>query len=673
MNLKNLSGMVSEKLKINGFDIDCHSLNTLIIGSGAASLNAALSLVSLGQKDIAVVTEKWGGGTSNNAGSDKQTYYKLSISGDEPDSALLMAADLFNGRCMHGDIALCEAQGSVQSFMNLVRLGIPFPRNKFGAWVGFKTDNDPRARGTSAGPYTSREMFDVLAREVKKMDVQIFDRFQVVALLHTGDLRNRKVTGAIAINLGGKDIHKAFVLFNSVNIVLGTGGPAGIYKTSVYPVSQSGSTGIAFATGASGQNLTESQFGIASLKFRCNLSGSFQQVVPRYISTDREGKDEKEFLNDHFPDIRSLTRAIFLKGYQWPFNAQHIDNYGSSLIDLLVYRERVIKNRRVFLDYSKNPSGAAGEIFDFDKLDDEVREYLEKSGAKGGTPYRRLTIINRPAAEVYLKENIDLGKDLLEIAVCAQHNNGGLKGNIWWESDIRHLFPVGEVNGSHGVSRPGGAALNSGQVGSHRAALFISKKYNLHAVPVKKFLKENLFQIEENLEAVKLWSENKNKSEVEMLLDEIKKRMSESGGIIRSADGAKKAVSSAAAMLKGLKHKISAKTVKEVAKGFRLMDHCLTHYIYLEAIKQYIEEGGRSRGSSIITCSDGILPAKETGEELRYSVCSFDRAIENGLLEIRYSKGSVKKKLVKVREIPSQELWFEKVWRKNLEDNLTEC
>ncbi|MGM0680565.1 MAG: preprotein translocase subunit YajC, partial [Pseudomonadota bacterium] len=32
--------------------------------------------------------------------------------------------------------------------------------------------------------------------------------------------------------------------------------------------------------------------------------------------------------------------------------------------------------------------------------------------------------------------------------------NGGLAGNIWWESEnIRHLFPVGEVNGSHGVYR----------------------------------------------------------------------------------------------------------------------------------------------------------------------------------------------------------------------------
>src|SRR5665647_314569 len=127
--------MESKKNIINSFDIECYRINTLIIGSGAAALNAAVSLHSMGQKDILIATSKWDGGTSNNAGSDKQTYYKLSLSGDIPDSVSEMACDLFNGRCMHGDIALCEAQGSVQAFMKLVDLGVPFPHDKYGSWA----------------------------------------------------------------------------------------------------------------------------------------------------------------------------------------------------------------------------------------------------------------------------------------------------------------------------------------------------------------------------------------------------------------------------------------------------------------------------------------------------------------------------------------------------------
>src|SRR5512136_2306170 len=119
--------MESELIHIDSFTIRYYSINTLIIGSGAASLNAAVSLHSMGQKDILIATTKWGAGTSNNAGSDKQTYYKLSLCGREPDSVRDMALDLFNGRCMHGDIALCEAQGSVREFMKLVNLGVRFP------------------------------------------------------------------------------------------------------------------------------------------------------------------------------------------------------------------------------------------------------------------------------------------------------------------------------------------------------------------------------------------------------------------------------------------------------------------------------------------------------------------------------------------------------------------
>ena len=85
--------MESKKIKINNFVIDCYSVNTLIIGSGAASLNAAVSLHSMGQEDILIATAQWGGGTSNNAGSDKQTYYKLSLCGAEPDSVVRMAQD----------------------------------------------------------------------------------------------------------------------------------------------------------------------------------------------------------------------------------------------------------------------------------------------------------------------------------------------------------------------------------------------------------------------------------------------------------------------------------------------------------------------------------------------------------------------------------------------------
>ena len=82
------------------------TLNTLIIGSGAAGLAAAVRLNALGVEDIAIYTEGLKMGTSINTGSDKQTYYKLGMYGAEPDSPHLLAEDLMRGGSVHGDIAL---------------------------------------------------------------------------------------------------------------------------------------------------------------------------------------------------------------------------------------------------------------------------------------------------------------------------------------------------------------------------------------------------------------------------------------------------------------------------------------------------------------------------------------------------------------------------------------
>ena len=109
-------------------------------------------------------------GTSINTGSDKQTYYKLSMYGSEADAPWEMAQTYFVGGGMHGDLAMVEASLSVRAFMHLVNLGVPFPTDAWGQFVGYKTDHDPRQRATSIGPYTSREMCRALIRRVRALE-----------------------------------------------------------------------------------------------------------------------------------------------------------------------------------------------------------------------------------------------------------------------------------------------------------------------------------------------------------------------------------------------------------------------------------------------------------------------------------------------------------------------
>jgi succinate dehydrogenase/fumarate reductase flavoprotein subunit len=247
----------------------------------------------------------------------------------------------------------------------------------------------------------------------------------------------------------------------------------------VYPESQNGATGIAFEAGASGQNLTEWQFGLASLRPRWNVSGAYMQALPRFVSTESDGADEREFLAGFFDDPAVLS-LVFLKGYQWPFDARKIgtrENPLSSFIDIIVSLQ-IKEGRRVFLDYSRNPLGLA-EI-DFASVSVECREYLAAAGCCFGTPVERLQRLNKPAFDFFLERGVDLSSQMLEIAPCVQHNNGGLAVDHWWRSNLEGLFPVGEAAGTHGVYRPGGSALNSTQVGSMRAAehiaFFINRK-----------------------------------------------------------------------------------------------------------------------------------------------------------------------------------------------------
>ena len=138
-------------MKFEGKNIEINLLHTLVVGSGAAGFNAALSLYEEGVRDIAIICEGINLGTSRNTGSDKQTYYKLGMCG-VPDSPRDMAKDIFDGGCVDGDNTLCEASLSSRCFLDLCSAGVPFPSNRFGEYIGYKTDHDPKARATSAGP-----------------------------------------------------------------------------------------------------------------------------------------------------------------------------------------------------------------------------------------------------------------------------------------------------------------------------------------------------------------------------------------------------------------------------------------------------------------------------------------------------------------------------------------
>jgi succinate dehydrogenase/fumarate reductase flavoprotein subunit len=676
-----------ETRQIAGQQVVFYRYNTVIVGAGAAGMNCAVHLYEFmkrkhaeaPQDRIAVVTRGLGLGASRMSGSDKQTYYKLGTSPDVPDCAESFAATLTAAGCCHGDLALAEGINSLREFYHLVSAGVAFPTDSMGAFIGYKTDHDPAERATSAGPKTSRYMSECLQHQVEAYGVRIFDNQEVAHLLTVGSGRSRRIVGVVTVGRSQlSESDYALNVFLAANVVLAAGGPGELYKTSVYPNGQIGIHGLALKAGLVAENLTESQFGLASTKFRWNVSGTYMQAIPRIFSTDADGKHERDFLADFFPSMKSMATDIFLKGYQWPFDPQKIENLQSSLIDVLVFNENQ-KGRRVFLDFHQNPIGN-GEIspFNIDELEPEALDYLQDAGALQRTPIERLAHMNPLAVEIYRENGIDLHDEPLEIAVCAQHNNGGFAVSKWWESNILHTFVIGEMAGTHGVKRPGGSALNAGQVGGLRAAEYIVNAYGCEVVAPSKDNESIDRQVADLVAKLNSWQRSSGPTPEEVIA-EIQGRMTASAAHIRDENDANESLKKALHLYREIQDKgLAARDAQTLLAAIQAEHMALAAAAYLKAIIDLLTLGGGSRGSYLVLSPHGIpihpdIVNKATGEPLAFRPENQD--LRNRILRTQYDETSpdlFKCRTITPRTIPTERKAFEPAWQDYREGRIYE-
>lgn len=639
--------MKKDFVLIDKKNIPVYTLDTLVIGSGCAGFNAADWLYDLDVRDIAIVTEDINCGTSRNTGSDKQTYYKLSLSSSESDSVADMCKSLFSGKSVNGDTALTEAACSVKSFIKLANLGVPFPTNEYGEFVGYMTDHDIHKRATSAGPLTSKYMTEVLQKSVMNKNIQILDGIVIVKLLKEGE----NIIGAVGLEK--RDIYKenkGLVLFNCKNIVMATGGPAGIYKNSVYPVCHKGMSGLAIEVGAECANLQEWQYGLASTDFRWNVSGTYQQVIPRYISIDEQG-NEYEFLNDYFENPAQAVNMVFKKGYQWPFDSAKID--GSSVVDLIIYNETVNKKRSVYMDFRREPSVLENGL---DCLCEEALNYLKNSDATMPLPIKRLEKMNPKAIALYKNNGIDLYNEPLKVAVCAQHNNGGIAVNSNWETNIKGLYVAGEAAGTFGVYRPGGSALNSTQVGSMRAAEAIALSHK-NGADKPECKADDLVNAGKDVIGFLLNApsgENYN-NELGLLREEFCDRMSSVAAHIRIPSEMEKMYKDAMHSFSHILDEHKTDDICNALQIFRLRDMLLTQAAVLSAMLETAEKVG-TRGGSM------VHKTKLSEKDIFNIVKEENNLCDDKVIITTMDKDSMKNEIRDVRPIPTVDLWFENVW-----------
>lgn len=636
-----------ERIEVWGKQARVYRCDTLVIGSGCAGLNAADTLHALGQTDIALVTEGMRMGTSRNTGSDKQTYYKLAWQSGEADNVRKMAQTLFAGKSVHGDIAFAEAANSIRCFMKLVSLGVPFPTNEFGEYVGYQTDHTTEKRATSAGPLTSKYMTEALEREVLRRNIPIFDQTVIVELVRD----EAGILGAVGLNrreiAEGED---GLYLFCANNVVLATGGPAAVYKNRVYPASQTGMSSLAIEAGAELENLQEWQYGLASCDFRWNLSGTYQQVLPRYVSVDADGT-EREFLYDYFDDPLEAMNFVFLKGYQWPFDSRKLD--GSTVIDMIVYNEEINLGRKVYLDFRTEPKALADGL---EGLSEEAYTYLKSSGALMKTPIRRLEKMNPKAIELYRAHGIDLYTQMLRITVAAQHCNGGVAVDADWQSSVPGLYAAGEAAATFGVYRPGGTALNSTQVGSLRAAQHIARQKRKTARDVRTLIENTrvgaafFTGAHETGEAAKAAHRR-----IREIAEATAADMSAFGAQLRDPlrlEAARERARRAEEELSGLA-RVTAP--EDSALWFKTRDLLLAAGAVMDSILFAAKHIGTRGGAICCTQPVDFTSAKT----IRATPLRTSEGYDAQTLRYRLTDGC---RFVPVRPIPETELWFETVW-----------
>jgi succinate dehydrogenase/fumarate reductase flavoprotein subunit len=610
-----------ETLAVGDRRLPLHRHGCVVVGSGAAGLRAAVELARRGA-NVAILSQSAWGGTSACSGSDKQTLHTANTAA-RGDDLMAMARAIRAGGAMDADTAYVEAVGSSRAMASLQYLGLPLPQDPFGGTLRYQTDHDEVGRATSCGPRTSRLMVKVLAEEALRLGIPFYNHTTAVRLLTEEEGEGRRALGLVAVRPKARAVENplGLAIFQAGTVVLAAGGPGELYRDSVYPNGCFGALGLALDAGVELVNLTESQFGIGTRRegFPWNLSGTYVQALPHIYSMDANGR-EHAFLGDYYRTTRELASNVFRKGYQWPFHATRMLDFGSSLVDLAIHRE-CATGRRVFMDFNRNPEPVPGDkAFSLADLDEDVRVYLGNAGAGQALPIDRLRHMNPLAIELYRRYKIDIAANPLEFAVNNQHMNGGIAVDTWGRTNLAGCYAIGEAAGTHGVTRPGGAALNAGQVFGTRAAEHIATG-GLARCPASADLRE---AVAEGIAKIDMVLRPASPLTVGGVRESVQARMSDHAGMICDGENVAEALAQARVLNAEIRAEgIAPGRASEVGRALQWRQMALASEAVLAALDHFIGAGGGSRGARAIRSASGAaVPYVKAGalEDFRFRV-----------------------------------------------------
>jgi hypothetical protein len=150
--------------------------------------------------------------------------------------------------------------------------------------------------------------------------------------------------------------------------------------------------------------------------------------------------------------------------------------------------------------------------------------------------------------------------------------------------------------------------------------------------------------------------------------------MSSHAGVVRSRESIGHALVRVKEWLDGYEWSAAADagSRRSVNRLFLIRDILTSQYVYLSAMAEYLDHGGRSRGSVLYTDTGGSLPlAGDDGPELDLPEIfrfSQEDGLEHVVQESSWSGDDLSFTWRPVRPIPADDDFFENVWRHYRED-----
>ncbi len=626
--------MILDSVFIEGSMMKITTLHTVIIGGGIAGMSCAVSLFDHGVRDIAILVDSREGAASRYAKGDHQSYCKLADYGSESDSPYRMARAMTSSGDCDGDNAFVEATLSSRCFYRLVEMGVPFEEDEYGAFVSSDPDTDKTKRMVSAGSDTTNRIMASLEREVKARGIPIYENHQVIRILTDDD--KKKAVGVLALNRSGlRERHQRFLLFNAVNIVLASGGPGGLFFHEGYPRSHAGCLGIALEAGVKAQNLSEFVIGLCAVRRSLMMNGAFQRALPRYVSTDASGRDIKEFLLPYFENPEELYRLQMLKGSQWAFDAKKVRSDASSLIDLLVFNEIILKGRHVFMDYRENPSN--------------LPEAMDASSSR---PFERLRNLSPDAYSALLDQQLDPAENPIEIYPSVVHHCGGISVDTNYQSSLQHLYAIGEAAGTQGSLVLSGSSMNQTQVSALRAALAIVRDTAatpLSIDPFVAFARNKLHQCVRLADRFNAYLDVSREIPKEEPMNiraarlMIGRKMDRACALYRDKSRIEYELSRAKILVSKMDDYFMPNSQIDLCLLFQIEDLLLAQISVLSAMLDELNLSSGSRGSHLVYDSQGTLPSAKLSEMYRFSVS--DKATAGKIQQLTFDASTLESKI----------------------------